>query len=209
MSHPVKKPTPSSMSASGAAATRGIVTGIVNNVAQVRLDPGNKTINVRVDMMRAKGVSPKAGESWLFDQPFGNGWWFACPLSYPGLDKAVTWSTPTLLGAWVDFSAPGTWTPGSALYSPAGYYREESGWVSLRGTVKSGTVTNSSAAGPISADVFQLPAGCRLGTHGQQIFQTYGSAACAVLVMPDGYVRAYAGSNAQFSLDGVRFLAEQ
>lgn len=209
MAIPVKRYGHSSSSASGASFAIGVVLGVEGNVAQVRLNVANKIEKVRTDMMRSKGARVRAGETWILDQPYGMGWMFAVPMAYNGLDTAPSWVQPTLLGAWVNFSTPGTWTPGSGLYAPASYLLGDDGWVTLSGHVKSGTVSASSAAGPIAADIFQLPVGCRPGNAGQRLFSTYGAAAGAILVMPDGYVRAYAGNAAQVSLDGVRFLAEQ
>lgn len=205
----VKRPQTASTSASGASFVRGVIEDIVGNVATVRLSTGNQIVHVRTDLLRAKGAAPQIGENWLLDQPYAAGWMFAVPVGYGGLNAAPEWTAATLLGAWTNYSAPGPWTAGSGLYSPAGYLKDDAGVVWLRGAVAGGTVTASDAAGPIAADILQLPVGYRIGPDGQRLFPTYGSAAGAVLVMPDGYVRAYAGSATRFSLDGVSFLAEQ
>lgn len=209
MTAPVKRNSLNG-SASGASFVVGHVLGVTGNVAEVRLSLGDKVVKIRADLMRAKGASVQAGDTWILDQPYGLGWMFAVPISYPGMDKASQWQSASLLGAWVNTSAVGVWVPGSGRYSPASYYKDALGWVSLRGTVSGGTVTGSSAAGPISADVLQLPVGYRPSTAGQALFPTVSNGAFgAVLVMPDGYVRAYAGSATALNLNGVRFLAEQ
>jgi hypothetical protein len=204
--YPAKTPNIASTSASGASYTTGIVLGIAGNVAQVRLSTGNQVVNVRTDMTRGKSAPVAAGDIWILDQPYGLGWMFAVCLGYQG---TLSWTSATLLGAWHNFSTPGTWTPGSGLFAPASYLQDATGWVQLRGTVAGGTITGSSVAGPISADILQLPAGSRPASDGQLLFPTYAAGPGAVLVTPGGYVRAYAGTAIQVPLDGVRFLAAQ
>jgi hypothetical protein len=204
-----KLPSSTSTSGSGVSLVTGTILGISDNIAQVRLSMGNKIEPVRTDVLRAKGVAPKEGELWFMDQQFGSGWFFAAIVSYPGAD-ALTWASPTLLGAWSDLHT-GDWSTTNGMPAPVGYAREETGWVALRGTVGGGTVTASNAVGPISADIFALPDGYRPPTDGQQRFPVVSgsNAFGAVVVRPDGYVRAVAGSAASVSLDGCRFLAAQ
>ena len=202
-----KTPTFSSTSGSGASYVNGRVLSVVGNIARVRLALGNKEVQVRADIMRAKGVSPQAGENWVLDQVFGVGWMFAAIIGYSGMD-ALTWAAPTLLGSWSN-SSSGTWTDSNGVYAPAGYLREDSGWVVLRGTVSGPSSTNSNAPGPISADIFQLPEGFRPSPDGQLRFTTVvqTGASGVAMVRPDGFVRAISGNPALTSLDGIRFLA--
>lgn len=199
-------------SAAGANSVTGYVTGVDGNVAKV-IVPGGNEITVRIDRLRGKSIAPKAGETWILDQPYGSGWMFAVCLGYKGSDEPPEWLAAMLLGSWVNASPLGAWTPGSGLYSPAGFCRDEWNWVSLRGTVTAGTITNDlSTAGPIAADIFRLPAGYRPSVTGQLVFPVASASTAGVgqvLVMPDGYVRATYGDATALSLDGVRFLAAQ
>jgi hypothetical protein len=202
-----KVPSFSSSSGSGASHINGRVLSVIDNVARVRLALGNKEVQVRTDVMQAKGISPKAGENWVFHQPYGTGWMFAAIIGYPGMD-ALTWVAPTLLGSWSN-SSSGTWTESNGVYAPAGYLREDDGWVVLRGTVTGPQSANSNAPGPINADIFQLPEGARPSLDGQLRFTTVvqTGASGVVMVRPDGFVRAISGNPALTSLDGIRFVA--
>jgi hypothetical protein len=200
----VKLPSTTSTSGSGAAISTGKIISVVGNVAQVRLSIGNQVVQVRTDLLRAKGVAPKTGENWILDQQFGVGWCLAAIASYPGLDAAA-WAAPVLLGSWVNAStAP--WTNSNGTYAPAGWLRDDLGWVSLRGTVTGGTASASNAAGPLPADIMQLPDGYRPPLDGQLRFPVGAGASSTgvVMVRPDGFVRAMAGAT-PISLDGIRF----
>lgn len=112
-----------------------------NFVALVRM--GDHQFRVRANTLRGKSAPPKAGETWLMDQPYGLGWQFAVPLDWSAdLDWIVQGS---FSNAWVDVGAPNL---------PTGYRKEVEGWVTLCGKL-SGGAANSTA--------FVLPAGYRPG----------------------------------------------
>jgi len=103
------------------------------------------------------------------------------------------WTAPTLLNGWVNYSA---------TFNPAGYFRDKTGIVHLRGLVRSGTVTAGTA-------IFTLPAGyrpARLEIFSNVAYTTiYVYGRCDVNTA--GNVNFYAGGNAFFSLDGITFRA--
>jgi len=86
---------------------------------------------------------------------------------------------------------------GSSPYGDAGYYKDESGIVRLKGLIKSGTIGQTA---------FTLPIGYRPDTT--LIFSVSSGGAYATLrVNSDGTVVPYTGANTYFSLDGVSFRA--
>lgn len=101
--------------------------------------------------------------------------------------------------AWVDFNAPG------GTFNPGQYYKDQMGFVHLRGLVKTGTVNVS---------MFTLPSGYR-PLSGRLIFPTSSSVGgvptfVRVDVIQDGniyQVSAPAGANVAQSLDGIYFYA--
>ena len=101
-----------------------------------------------------------------------------------------TWVAPTLLNSWANYGPE---------WATAGYYRDASGLVYLRGLVKSGT--NNAA-------IFMLPSGYR-PTAGR-IFSVHAGGGQARLdVLYDGTVKTNgyysSGTNAYVSLSGVFF----
>lgn len=101
-----------------------------------------------------------------------------------------TWVAPTLLNSWANYGLE---------WATAGYYRDASGLVYLRGLVKSGT--NNAA-------IFMLPSGYR-PTAGR-IFSVHAGGGQARLdVLYDGTVKTNgyysSGTNAYVSLSGVFF----
>jgi len=108
-------------------------------------------------------------------------------------DTAVangTWVSPTLGNSWVDFGG---------TYAVAAYRKMSGGIVTLRGTVKSGTV---------AAAIFTLPTDYR--PLAQESFSCASDTATArVEVTAAGVVSvanyAAGGSNASVSLSGIRF----
>lgn len=104
-----------------------------------------------------------------------------------------SWTAPSLGNSWVNFGSP---------YNNAGYYKDKSGRVHLRGLIKSGTTS----AGTI---IFTLPNG----------YQPAATELRHVIVSPEVIARidiqtngnvvigANLSSNAYLSLDGVSFRA--
>lgn len=102
----------------------------------------------------------------------------------------TTWSTPTLLNSWVNYSI----TPG---YAHTGYIKDENGTVFIRGFIKSGT---------IGTTVFTLPVGYR---PSQRILR---SVMCntnngRLDIYNNGAVVPTGGTNGWFSLE-ISFKAE-
>lgn len=100
-----------------------------------------------------------------------------------------TYITPTFLNNWVNYSS---------TFQYAGYHKDESGTVHIKGLVKSGTVNTA---------VFQLPVGYRpLYTH---ILPADGNSVIERIdVTAAGNVMAYCASNAWISIE-CSFKAEQ
>jgi len=88
---------------------------------------------------------------------------------------------------------------GSGL-APAGFYKDPTGLVHLRGTMASGT---------IAAAMFTLPVGYRPAYN--LIFQgtTAGGTGARVDVTPAGALVPQIGTNPYFAIDGISFRAEQ
>lgn len=100
------------------------------------------------------------------------------------------WIAPTLLNGWVNFSGSG---------SPVGFQKSDDGWVQLRGSISSGTITSGTP-------LFTLPVGYRplglllIPTVTVDVFGSLG-------VDGAGGVQIRSGNAAWFSLENVRFKA--
>lgn len=106
------------------------------------------------------------------------------------LHTEAAWAAvPALQNGWVAFGAP---------YAAAEMHKDESGWIHLRGLIKSGVV----AAGTL---LFTLPVGSR--PNKQMILTTTSNdAPAAVLIDTAGVVKIEYGASATwFSLDGLSF----
>ena len=102
------------------------------------------------------------------------------------------WRVPTLLNSWVNYGLG---------HQPCEYHNP-GGDVTIRGLVKSGTVSTTS-----TGNIFVLPTGSRPAN--QLIFdQVSGTGPGRVDVFPDGSVRVIAGGNTFLNLTGIRFYAE-
>lgn len=100
-----------------------------------------------------------------------------------------TYITPTMQNGWINYST---------TYQYAGYRKDESGTVHVKGLVKSGTVNTS---------VFTLPVGYRPAYN--HIFPSDSNSAIErVDAYADGRIMAYTASNAWFSIE-CSFKAEQ
>jgi len=96
-----------------------------------------------------------------------------------------TWVTPTLVNGWGQ----------QTNYSNVGYYKDENGWVLLRGGLLGTTVPST---------VFTLPTGFRPAKIG--VFATASAnGACRVTVNTDGTVVANTAPSNNISLDGITF----
>lgn len=106
------------------------------------------------------------------------------------------WITPTLLNGWVNFGGDD---------AHAEYMKDEEGFVTIHGHVKSGTTTQF-------AVLFTLPAGYR--PKAIERFTTFGNNGsgnvfASIIVAPDGRVMFDVGGNTILGLNGIRFRAEQ
>ena len=101
------------------------------------------------------------------------------------------WIAAILLNGWVDFLQG---------FAPAGYYKDATGIVHLRGLIKSG-VTDP------GTQLFVLPAGYR-PFEGRRFGATYApSEHGRIHVLPSGKVKLQEGSSDWTSLDGISFRA--
>lgn len=107
-----------------------------------------------------------------------------------GYKEHGKWIPVTYQNSWVDFG--GAW-PG------ASYMKDSSGYINLRGMVKSGTIGN--------VPIFTLPIGFRPSVLMSTAVRS-GNAFGYSEIYPSGEVRATSGSNGHFCLDNIRFLAE-
>lgn len=101
------------------------------------------------------------------------------------------WIAPVLLNGWVNF--------GGTNYNNVGFYKDENGYVYLRGLIKSGTIPSVALI---------LPKGYRSSRY-FNIPCISNGALGNLEVRPTGEVRVVSGDNADFNLDGVSFRAEQ
>jgi len=109
-------------------------------------------------------------------------------LMRPIIPALEGFTAPTLTNSWVNFGAP---------YNPAGYWKDPFGFVHLRGTIKSGTM---------SAAAFTLPVGYQ--PPNRERFSNVSNALFGAFeVRPDGTVVPFAGSNVDFCIDGATFRA--
>ena len=97
------------------------------------------------------------------------------------------WEVPVLVNSWVNFGLG---------YNNAGYTRDRSGVVRLRGRIKSGT---------LPASAFLLPVGYR--PINDNLFAVDSNSAYGMVwVKSGGDVYINNGSNVSVSLDGISFL---
>jgi hypothetical protein len=106
----------------------------------------------------------------------------------PGNSFLYSWLTPAFQNGWLNYDA---------FYNQAGYYRDTSNRVYLRGLVRTGTANTT---------IFTLPSGYR--PVRRELFCVMSNGAIArVDVLIDGQVLMMSGSNVWISLDRISFLA--
>jgi len=160
----------------------------LNGAGVFSLAPGD-TISIAVFSEQARSTDASAGYQWVSIQRLGTE-----PVAYP---TSEAWhivgnaSEPAFQSGWVNY--------GSGL-APAGFYKDPTGLVHLRGTMASGT---------IAAAMFTLPVGYRPAYN--LIFQgtTAGGTGARVDVTPAGALVPQIGTNPYFAIDGISFRAEQ
>ena len=152
---------------------------------------GSANPSAKVGLTAVDGSAPTfmtSDSAPPIDQGIAPTWTAKHIFSTPPAINGITWTAPTLLNSWVNFGSP---------FTPAGYYKDPTGRVHLRGLVKSG----SSA----SAIIFTLPAGfIPANTH---VFAAVSNEAiCDLRVDTSGNVFANAGGSTTWvSLDGISF----
>jgi len=100
--------------------------------------------------------------------------------------REYEWVAPTLAGSWANqFGAP---------YAQAGYQKDDTGIVSLRGTLTSGTGT-----------IFTLPANFR--PEADQFFGIYGNGSMARLKITSAGVVSLSAGAAPIDISGINFIA--
>jgi hypothetical protein len=98
----------------------------------------------------------------------------------------TAWTAPTLAGTWVNFGGG---------YNNAGYWKDSTGRVHLRGMIKSGT---------IGTTAFTLPSGYRPSATCR--FAAESNSAYGICTIDSaGVVTPAAGNTAWFSFDGMSF----
>ncbi|MPY20046.1 hypothetical protein [Paenibacillus glucanolyticus] len=109
-------------------------------------------------------------------------------------DAPTVWITPTLLNGWVNMGS-GT--------SAVAYTKDASGFVHLKGRIKSGTMGWN--------PVFILPVGYRPKEVQSFLVRGYTTQAvmCSLVISTDGTVMVADGTNTEVAIDGVTLLAEQ
>jgi hypothetical protein len=108
------------------------------------------------------------------------------------ISRPEDWRIPAFLNGWLNYDPS---------WAPAGYYKDGSGRVHLRGLIKLGAVPSV---------IFKLDADCR--PQDRELFGTISSAGGApvvsrVDVKVDGDVVVDTGGNTWFSLNGISFRA--
>lgn len=102
-------------------------------------------------------------------------------------EAAAVWQAPALVNSWVNYGS---------VFNNAGFTKDRSGVVRLRGLIKDGTVT---------ASAFVLPVGYRPAQ--QHLFTVISNGTIGrVDIRADGEVVITAGSNVYVSLDNIAFL---
>jgi len=140
------------------------------------------------------GLEYRNGGADIVAKGQGNAYLSLNTMYIPASYTNSSWITPTLINGWVWYGSP---------FATPGYTKSSDGIVSLKGLIRSGTVT---AGTPI----FTLPVGYRPSSR-----QLMGSVSAdldfRIDVDPSGVVYLQGGniSASWVSLDTVRFLAEQ
>lgn len=107
--------------------------------------------------------------------------------------KQENWFDPTLLNGWSNYGG---------VYSNVSYFKDDIGFVHLRGSIVGGINTQGTT-------LFILPADCRIGINNYGIFPVISSNALgSIQIYSDGRVVIYAGTSTIISLDGISFRAE-
>ena len=101
------------------------------------------------------------------------------------------WTAPSFANSWVNFDAGTT--------NPCGYMRDPSGFVHLRGKVKTGTINTA---------IFTLPANYR-PHYKETLVSISNDAVCKIEIDTSGNVVSATGNNTYVSLDGLTFKAYQ
>ena len=137
----------------------------------------------RVDVLADGKVSMVTGDNaWVSL----NGLAFRAALSPSGRP----WIAPTLQNGWSDYSN---------AYNPCGYYKDNKGFVHLRGLVKEGHDV-----------IFTLPSDHYRPAHHESVaVNCYNRTIGRCDVLSSGEVIMQSGKNGWFSLDGITFRAKE
>lgn len=174
---------------SGAAAQptfRALVAADLTGLLPTAASPTGKVGLTAVNgssahFMRADGAPP-------IDQAITPTWTGTHTFSTAPVINGMSWAAPTLLNSWVNFGSP---------YNNAGYYKDPTGRVFLRGLVKSGSSS--------SAIICTLPVGYR-PANTCVLAGVANNALCELYVDSSGNVYANSGGSTTWtSLDSVSF----
>lgn len=111
-------------------------------------------------------------------------------LGSQGLEMDEGWIAPSLLNSWVNYGG---------AFETAGYRKDASGYVHLKGLVKSGTANTI---------IFTLPAGYRPIEQGMFAVNSGAAAFGRIDLTTGGDVTMNSGSTTWLSLSGINFKAE-
>jgi competence protein ComGC len=138
-------------------------------------------------------IQPSLGSSAVVYRMTGSSYLPTNTIYYP----AVTTPTPT----WTTLTFSNSWVAYGGAYSTPQYTKASDGMVSLKGLIKSGTMTSDTV-------IATLPAGYRPALR--EVFLGYSDGGVARFdVEPSGNITYEAGGNGWFSLDGASFYADQ
>lgn len=102
-------------------------------------------------------------------------------------------------GRFCSFSGLG-WTNYGSVYTAAGFWKDASGEVHLRGTIKS-----FGGPGALSPEFFYLPDGYRPAGTRQFVATNCSGGIVTIEIEPDGAVRTPSPSNSCTAFDGIAF----
>lgn len=146
---------------------------------------GDQSLNEYSGLLHPDGVHPTVeGHMFIADTLLK---YLSLPYTKARLQEEI-YTEATLTNGWVNFGNP---------YDTAGYMKDKTGWVHLKGLIKDGGTSQG-------ITLFTLPSGFR--PEKAKLFGTAsGGAHGEIHVDPNGDVKINAGGNTYLSLEGISF----